>query len=204
MKKFIALISMAVLMTVASFGQCIESANAATCSQGYSNMETYTTYRFYTDPVGYELQTFGGFNVSGGDYSVSATGGSPLTGIYWMDIQFEECNKNYLIDYWYQGPPYCTRLDADTRIISTPFTNAPPAPSGPSEGETYGSSWYTTTSGYDDYQWSVTGGGYSLTDHGDKCVITFVTTGTFTVKVKRENSCGWSSYSAGKTVVVDY
>jgi hypothetical protein len=93
----------------------------------------------------------------------------------------------------------------DTHYIAVgAVPDTPSTPSGPSEGETYGSSWYSTDTGFSDYEWSVTGGGYSLTDYGYQCAITFVTTGTFYVKVKTKNSCGWGPWSAAKVVEVDY
>jgi hypothetical protein len=87
-----------------------------------------------------------------------------------------------------------------------PVPDAPSRPSGSSEGETYGSSWYSTTTGHYDYDWSVTGGSYSITDYGYQCVVTFTSTGTFKIKVraKEDNSCGWGDYSSEKTVTVDY
>lgn len=84
--------------------------------------------------------------------------------------------------------------------------DAPSAPSGPSEGETYGSSWYSTASGFADYDWYVTGGSYSKTEYGNQCVVTFTSTGTFRiyVKVKNYGACGFSNWSPYKTTIVDY
>jgi hypothetical protein len=93
-------------------------------------------------------------------------------------------------------------LTTSPYVVISPIVSDPGAPSGASSANTYQNKTYTTSSGYDDYTWSVTGGGYSITDNGSSANVTFVTTGTFTIKVKRENDCGWSDYSPGKSVTV--
>jgi hypothetical protein len=192
MKRVILLVITAMLMSVAGFTQsCCPPIPAPI---GNTTPCINETERYYTTD---DCET------SGAIYISPSSGYSP---VYPFEV-YSEIKLQFTSTGTYnlKVGRYCNpgmQYGPNLTVVAYGVTDEPSTPSGSSTATTFDSKTYTTTGGHSDYTWSVTGGGYSVTDNGSSADITFVTTGTFTIKVKATDGCGWSDFSSGKTVVV--
>jgi hypothetical protein len=207
MKKAFFIFLFAISMSLVTFSQPVRPSNLVAESDGECADLPYDDLTVYWSWSGNDQTTdYYEISYSSSHVIVYSHDGDNTDKSHWaymsvssgydygdLGIKVRACNGGGC-----SGWTYTTEYN---RVYVAPGT--PAAPSGSSTASTYEQKTYTTASGYDDYQWSVTGGGYSITDNGASADITFVTSGTFTIKVKRKTGCGWGDYSTGKSVSVN-